>query len=73
MRYPPASIPVARPRSDLTGNAANEDGSPYTTTINPCIHRIVAFKVGAALVVNFGTNQWGWGLSDFHSPRAAAR
>ena len=66
LRYPPAIKFLSSTAINLTGNAANEDGSQYNATINPCTHRIVAYKAGDALVVNFGTNQWGWGLSDEH-------
>ena len=51
---------------DLTGNAADENGSVYTVDLKPATHHIVAFRRGGSVTVNFGTNQWGWGLSDFH-------
>ena len=66
LAYPPATKFLSSTSVNLTSNAANENGSVYNTTINPCLHNIIAFKKGASLTVNFGTNQWGWGLSDLH-------
>ena len=66
LRYPPAIKFLSSTAVNLTGNASNQDGSQYNSSINPCTHYIVAYQTGEALVVNFGTNQWGWGLSDEH-------
>jgi Domain of unknown function (DUF4082)/Bacterial Ig-like domain (group 2) len=65
-RYPDGLKFLSETSINLTGQSANENGSTYASTINPAKHYIVAFKKGSSVTVNFGTNQWGWGLSDFH-------
>ena len=66
MRYPPGLKFLSTTQITHSG-AADENGSVYASTLSSP-HHIVAYKVGPALVVNFGTNQWGWGLSDQHWP-----
>lgn len=52
---------------NLTGQAANANGSWYDSTLNPAVHNVVMFRgAGGGLVVNLGVNNWGWALDSTH-------
>jgi hypothetical protein len=66
---PTGTITLSGTSVDLTSNAADINGSIYTTTPspNPVTHNIIAFPASSgALVVNLGTNNWGWALDSYH-------
>ena len=67
LRYPPA-IKFLSSHGDQPDRQRRQRGRLDSTTRRStrANHHIVAFQAGDALVVNFGTNQWGWGLSDDH-------